>query len=267
MDIITSRTNPKIKQARALRQRKERDASGLFLVEGISHVAAAVEAGAAIEYICHAPDLLTSPFAQGILTQAAARNIPCYPTSTEVFASVAEKENPSGLLAVVRQPQLKLSTLTPSSDSWFVALVSPQDPGNVGTILRTIDAVGASGLLLLDGGADPYHPNAVRASMGALFYKPVVSAAFAEFAAWAKANSFHVVGTSAHASDNYRTAKYERPLILLMGSEQKGLSPEQMSVCDQLIRLPMVGKVSSLNLAVATGVMLYGIKAGLESTV
>ena len=136
VDIITSRTNPKIKQARALRQRKERDASGLFLVEGIAHVATAVEAGATIEYICHAPDLLTSPFAQGILTQAAARSIPCYPTSTEVFASLAEKENPSGLLAIARRPTTEYRSLITDHSSWFVALVSPQDPGNVGAILR-----------------------------------------------------------------------------------------------------------------------------------
>lgn len=257
MDIITSRTNPKIKQARALRQRKERDATGLFLVEGIMHVAAAVEAGAAIEYICHAPELLKSDFAKRLLAQAAARSIPSCAASHEVFETLSEKDNPAGLLAVVRKHAANLKSPISNLQSLFVALVSPQDPGNVGTILRTIDAVGASGLILLDGGADPYHPNAVRASMGALFYRPVVSAAFAEFSAWAKASGIHVVGASARANDDYRAARYERPLVLLLGSEQKGLTPEQMSACDQLVRLPMEGKVSSLNLAVAAGVLLY----------
>lgn len=261
MDTITSRANPKIKQARALRQRKERDASGLFLVEGITHVAAAIEAGATVEYICYAPDLLASAFANDLITHATARNIPCHPTSAEVFGSLSEKENPTGLIAVVRKPTHNLQLLITNNSSWYVAIVSPQDPGNVGAILRTIDAVGANGLLLLDGGADPFHPNAVRASMGAIFRLPVVSATFGEFRAWAKEHGFNLVGTSARASADYRTAEYKRPLILLLGNEQKGLSPEQAAVCQQMIRLPMQGKVSSLNLAVAAGVMLYQMLA------
>jgi TrmH family RNA methyltransferase len=261
VDTITSRTNPKIKQARALRQRKERDESGLFLVEGITHVAAAVEAGATVEYICYAPDLLASAFANDLITNASARNIPCYPTSAKVFEAVSEKENPTGLIAVARKPTLNLNSLISNLQSWYVALVSPQDPGNIGAILRTIDAVGASGLLLLDGGADPFHPNAVRASMGAIFRVPVVPAIFGEFRAWAKEGGFNITGTSARARADYRTAEYKRPLILLLGSEQKGLSPEQAAACSQMIRLPMQGKVSSLNLAVAAGVMLYEILA------
>lgn len=261
MDTITSQANPKIKQARALRQRKERDASGLFLVEGIHHVGEAVEAGATVEYICYAPDLLTSAFANDLIARASARNIPCYPTSAQVFESLAEKENPTGLIAVVRKPIQNLKSQTPNPKSQFVALVSPQDPGNIGAILRTIDAVGASGLLLLDGGADPFQPNAVRASMGAILHVPVVSASFEEFSEWAKQGGFNVVGASAKASADYRAADYKRPLILLLGSEQKGLSPEQTAVCDQMIRLPMQGKVSSLNLAVAAGVMLYEVLA------
>ena len=265
MVTIASRANPKIKQARALRQRKERDTSGLFLVEGIAHVAAALEAGATVEYICYSPDLLTSPFAKDLVAQAATRNIPCYPTSAEVFESLAEKDNPAGLIAVARKPTSTRSvqSLREASNlqAWFIALVSPQNPGNIGAILRTIDAVGASGLLLLDGGADPYHPNAVRASLGALFHLPVVSANFDEFSVWATQNSYNLVGASAKASVDYRAADYKRPLILLLGSEQKGLSPEQAAVCSQMIRLPMQGKVSSLNLAVAAGVMLYEVLA------
>lgn len=267
--LITSRANPKIKQARALRQRKEREATGLFLVEGITHVAAALEAGAAIEYLCYAPDLLTSPFAKDLIAQAAARNIPCYSVTTDIFESLAEKDNPAGLIAIAHKPtaspstslRTSLQSLVSSHQSLHVALVSPQDPGNIGAILRTMDAVGASGLLLLDGGADPYHPNAVRASMGALFSIPIVSTTFVEFIEWARRDGFHLIGTSARGTADYRAADYKRPLILLLGSEQKGLSPEQMAACDQTVRLPMRGKVSSLNLAVAAGVMLYEILA------
>jgi RNA methyltransferase, TrmH family len=259
---LTNPRNPHIKQARALQQRKVRDETGLFVVEGIRHVGEAVEAKAQVEYICYAPDLLESDFAYKLLDEQMALGRRCYALAPDVFRSLAEKDNPQGILAVVRQPRTALADLYPDKFSWGVALVAPQDPGNIGTILRTIDAVGASGLLLLDGGADPAHPNAVRASMGAQFWLPVVSASFADFVTWAKSQGYALYGTSAHGSVDYRTIPmYTRPCILLLGSEQKGLLPEQAAVCDQLIRLPMQGRVSSLNLAVAAGVMLYQMGA------
>ena len=263
--LITSHANPKIKQARALRQRKAREASGLFLVEGIFHVGEALAAGAPIEYICYAPDLLASDFAHQLIERASASGVPCYATTAEVLASLAEKDNPQGLLAVVRQRRTVLTELNPTDFSWGVAVVAPQDPGNVGAILRTIDAVGADGLLLLDSSVDPHHPTAVRASMGTLFWHPVAVASFGEWARWAGQHGYHVYGTSAHASADYGSvARYERPLILLLGSEREGLSPEQTVACEQMIRLPMYGRVTSLNLAVAAGVLLYAIRERLN---
>ena len=261
MHRITSSSNPRIKQVRALRQRKERDAAGLFVVEGIHHLGEAVAAGAPVEYVCYSPDLLVSTFARELVEQQTARGVPCFAVAADVFTSLAEKENPQGIVAVVRRPRRRLADLTPGNFAWGVALVAPQDPGNIGAVLRSLDAVGASGLLLLDGGADPYHPSAVRASMGALFWLPVASATFDEFARWAKHHGYHVYGTSARGSVDYGSVPaYARPAILLIGSEQKGLSPEQAAVCEQLIRLPMRGRVSSLNLAVAAGVMLYAMR-------
>jgi TrmH family RNA methyltransferase len=259
---LTNPRNPHIKQARALQQRKVRDETGLLVVEGIRHVGEAVEAKAPVEYICYAPELLESDFAYQLLERQMAEGLHCYALAPEVFRSLAEKENPQGILAVVRQPRHALADLRPDNFAWGVAVVSPQDPGNIGTILRTIDAVGASGLLLLDGGADPAHPNAVRASMGTQFWLPVVSASFAEFAAWAREHAYHVYGTTAHGSLDYRAAgAYERPGLLLLGTEQKGLLPEQLAVCEKVVRLSMAGRVSSLNLAVAAGVMLYQMRA------
>ena len=259
MEIITNSTHPKLKQVRALRQRKHRDTSQLYVVEGIYHVGEAVASGAPVEYLCYAPERLTSRFARELIEQQSAGGLVCYPLSVEAFASIADKDNPQGILAVVRQRRTPLEELTPADFPWGVALVAPQDPGNVGAIMRTIDAVGASGLLLLEGGADPFHPSAVRASMGALFWRPLVTASFAEFAAWAKAHGYHVYGTSAHADADYRAISYAQPAILLLGSEQRGLLPEQMAACEQVARLPMRGRVSSLNLAVAAGLMLYAM--------
>jgi len=157
-----------------------------------------------------------------------------------------------------------LSDISPVNFDWGVALVAPQDPGNVGTILRTIDAVGASGLLLLDSSVDPTHPTAVRASMGALFWHPVINVSFGEFASWVRGHGYRVYGTSARGEVSYESiGEYQRPLVLLMGGEREGLTPEQAGLCEGLVRLPMMGQVSSLNLAVATGVMLYEMRKGM----
>lgn len=263
--MITSRRNAKIKHVRALRQRKQRAASGLFLVEGIRHVGDAVQAGAELQAIYYAPELLTSPFAEKLIAEASAQGVACHAVTADVFDSVAEKENPQGILAVVRQPQQALSELSPQNFPWGVALVEPQDPGNVGTIIRTINAAGASGLILLEDSVDAYHPTAVRASMGALFWHPVVNAEFSEFDGWAKRSGYHVYGTSAAAGRDYReVAVYQRPLILLMGSEREGLTEAQAAVCEELVRLPMRGQVTSLNLAVATGILLYAVLDSLK---
>ncbi len=260
MSLITSHSNPKVKQARALRQRKQRDETGLFLVEGLFHIGEALAAHATIDSLFYAPDLVESDFARQLIDRALAEGITCYETTADVFASLAEKENPQGVIAVVQQPRVKLADLTPQNFSWGVAIVAPQDPGNVGTILRTIDAVGASGLILLDSSVDPYHPTAVRASLGSIFWYPIVSASFTEWSHWAQQHGYHVCGTSAKGSVDYKEVDaYERPLIILLGSEREGLSREQAAVCQRLVRLPMRGHVSSLNLAVAAGVMLYAV--------
>lgn len=258
MEMIRSRSNDKVRNARALRQRKQRAESGSFLVEGIHLVGAAAESSAQIEAIFYAPDLLKSQYALELIEGASSKGVSCYPTTAEVFASMAAKEHPQGILAVVRQSGLQLSGLTPESFSWGVACIATQDPGNLGAILRTIDAVGASGLFLLDGGVDVYHPTAVRASMGAIFRHPVVNATFKDFASWAAENNYQVVGTSAHGTLDYQDISgYTKPQILLLGDERQGLTPRQVEICDLLVRIPMHGKVTSLNLAVAAGIMLY----------
>jgi len=258
-ELITSPANPLIKQARALRQKKARDESGLFLVEGLLHTGEAAEAGWQIETLLYCPERLKSAFGRDLIEKLTARQVRCVQVSDSAFESFAEKENPQGIAALVRQKHPSLSDFPPFTLA--VALVSPQDPGNIGTIMRTIDAAGAEGLLLLEGGADPYQAASVRASMGAIFWKPFVSTSFAGFAAWAKRGKFRVLGTSAHATTSLKAVKLDQaPTLLLLGSEQKGLSQEQMTICADLLALPMRGRATSLNLAVAAGIFLYGLK-------
>ncbi len=257
--MITSFSNPQIKRIRALRQRKERERSGLFFVEGIRIVAEAVQIGAPLELLVLCPDLLSSDFARQLVEQQRQAGVPLLEVSAPVFERLSSRQGPQGVAAVLRQQWEPLAQVRLEPSETWVALESVQDPGNLGTILRTCDAVGVAGLLLLGASTDPYDPAALRASMGAVFAQRLARADVAQFAAWKQQHGYRVVGTSGAAACDYQKAVYAPPLVLLMGSERLGLSPEQQALCDTLVSIPMVGRSDSLNLAVATGVVLYEI--------
>ncbi|MCH7663995.1 MAG: RNA methyltransferase, partial [Chloroflexi bacterium] len=257
MNKITSPSNPKIKQIRALKQRKQRDASGLFAVEGLHHIGEAIAAEAPIDYILYSPELLNSQFGISIVDRLTKEGVGCHETDQDIFRSVSEKDNPQGLIAVIRQNTTILNDLNPTTFPWAVVVVAPQDPGNLGAIMRSIDAVAASGLIILDDGVDVYHPKAVRASMGALFWHPLVRAGFEEFAEWTNTHGYHVYGSSAQHGEKLAEGKpFDRPAILLLGSEREGLGDQHVAICERVIHLPMHGRVTSLNLAVAAGILL-----------
>lgn len=270
MEFISSRNNPRIKEIRLLRQAKIRRQSGFCVVEGIWHFIEAVEAWkqgayASLVRVFYAPGLLKSEIALETIQEVARRGIPCFKVEESVFRSIAEKENPQGVLAIVRLRQPTLEDLDPRELSWLVGLVEPQDPGNVGTILRTMDAVGAQGLFLIDGGVDPFHTEVSRASMGAVFWIPTLQVSFQEMIHWAAFNEITIYGTSAHAIKLYNEIlRFDRPCILLLGNERQGLTEPQRQACHELLRLPMSGRVSSLNISVAAGVMLYYIQQKLS---
>jgi RNA methyltransferase, TrmH family len=220
MNMISSTSNSLVKQARALRQKKARNESGLFLVEGIHHVGEVVEAGWKVETILYASGVLTSPFAHELITRFAFKPQAVTP---QVMESLADKENPQGILAMVQQKRHKLADLKPITRA--VALVSPQDPGNVGTILRTMDAVNADALFLLDGGVELYHPTIVRASMGTMFWKPIVQTSFNEFLDWARKGNMQLIATSAKADMDYRSTCPPDPVGVGAWQRAKGTFP------------------------------------------
>ncbi len=255
--LISSRSNPLVRLARSLRERKAREETGLFLVEGIHHVGEAVQAGWQIDAILYSPAELRSDFAKELLARYAGRQ---EAVSADVMESIASKENPVGIAAVVHQRLGQLNDLSGARRA--LAVIAPQDPGNVGTILRTMEACGSDILFLLDGGVDPFHPTAIRAAMGASFWRPIVKASFGELVAWARSHESQLIATSAHAERSYLEWAPHDPWILVLGSEQRGLTPEQMKACDVAVSIPITGRVSSLNLAVAAGILLYHMSAG-----
>jgi TrmH family RNA methyltransferase len=259
VDIITSRSNPAIKRIRALQIRKEREAANLFFIEGIRIVAEAVDLDADIETLVAAPDLLTSEYGRSLVSSAETAGVSVLAVSADVFRSLSDREGPQGLGAVVRQRWSTLEVSDPHAGLCWIALERIADPGNLGTILRTADAVGAAGLILLGPSADPHDPTALRASMGAIFSQHLVRASWEAFVAWTRANGCQLVGAAGSAETDYREAAFRQPLLLLMGSEREGLTAEQQAACDLLVRVPMVGRSDSLNLAVATGALLYQI--------
>lgn len=259
MAVITSSGNSTIKAIRSLRQRKERERLGLFYVEGIRLVGEAVELSAEIETYVVAPDLLNSEYGWKTVERAVERGIARLEVSAEVFHHLSLKEGPQGIAAVVRQRWEALEEIVPGNELCWIALAAVQDPGNLGTILRTSEAVGAAGVILIGAGTDPYDPGAVRAGMGAVFSQRLVRATADDLLGWKQRHGVNVMGTSDAALLDYRDAVYPTPLILFMGSEREGLTADEATVCDETARIPMLGRGDSLNLAVATGVMLYEV--------
>jgi TrmH family RNA methyltransferase len=257
--MITSHSNARVKFLRKLHTRKERQKTGLFYLEGIRIVAEAIQQRRRLQEIVIAPELLNSEFALQLVHDQQANGVQVLEVSADVFLSISGKEHPQGIAAVCEQRWESLENIYPKNRDLWVALDSVQDPGNLGTILRTADAVGACGLILLDQSTDPYDPTAIRASMGAIFSQHLVQTDFDVFLSWIKKVGISVIGTSGTTATDYQSIVYSSPLVLLMGSEREGLQSFHLEVCDEVVRIPMVGNSDSLNLSIATGVVLYEI--------
>ncbi|MCY3772561.1 MAG: RNA methyltransferase [Gemmatimonadetes bacterium] len=264
--ILTSVQNPRIKAIRALSQRKKRQETGLFFAEGIRLAGEAVQTGAEIETLVVAPELLRSDFGRDTVRCAREDGVEILEVSADVFRSLSGKDGPAGIGVVVRQKWTALDDAgvgrvdsTANGSLGWVILEDVGSPGNLGSILRTCDAVGAAGVILLGTTADPYDPEAVRGSMGAVFAQQVVRSSLEALIQWKHRIGIPVIGTSDAASADFRSATYAPPLLLCLGGEQHGLSDELVNICDTVVRIPMAGRADSLNLAVAAGVMLYEV--------
>lgn len=257
--IITSFSNSKVKAIRKLEDKKHRSASGEFFIEGLRTVGEAIQTGAPIQSLVVAPELLVSEFGQSLLEHPAIKAVENVEVSAEIFEKIAHKQGPQGIGAVVKQSWQSLKTLTINPSDLWVALDQIADPGNLGTIMRTADAVGCRGVILIGASTDPYDPTAVKASMGSIFSLELVQSDWESFRSWQVEHKVGLVGTSDRAPSDYQAINYTRPIVLLMGSERHGLPGEMIDACDALVRIPMRGRADSLNLAVAAAVVLYEI--------
>lgn len=256
---VKSRDNTKIKILRKLRSRKFREQSGLCYVEGIRQVYSAFEEGFHFEFLIVSSDLLRSEHAWKLVNDLISNGAQVIDVDQNIFKSISLRDNPQGIAGVVRQKWHSLESIDPREGLCLLALKAVQDPGNIGSILRTADAVGVRYVILLGDSVDPYDPNSVRAGAGATFTVKLIKTSFERLLDWKNVHQIPVIGAVGGAPLNYSRVNYPYPCILLMGSERQGLDLREQSSCDMLVSIPMVGKVDSLNLAVATSVILYEI--------
>jgi len=254
---ITSLSNPTVKAVRALHMRKAREECGQFLAEGLKIVTEAVELGRAPRVLLYGAEAAAHPLLRQAVKAAEAAGGEAIEVSRDILAKISRRDNPQTVLAVFDQAFAPLSSLAPNSAACWVALEAVRDPGNLGTIVRTADAAGCGGVILVGDCCDPYSVEAVRATMGSIFAVNIAKATAPEFIAWREAWPGSVVGTQLTATTDFRAAAYAPPTLILMGNEQAGLTPELAALCDATVKIPMRGRADSLNLAVATGVMIY----------
>lgn len=259
---ITSLTNDRVKAIRALDMRKERKETGLFLAEGASLILTARAAGFRPETLVYRAGALETDTQKRLVSAALDEGAEVLEVSSAVLEKLAAKENPQSMLAVFRQRWATLPDINalPPKALWLV-LEDVRDPGNLGTIIRTVDAAGASGVILVGQCTDPYSREAVRATMGSIFNVPLAAADRESFHAWGARWPGDVVATTLAAREDFRKVVCRSPVLLMMGSEGPGLSDALAAMASRHVKIPMAGKLDSLNLAVATALMLYQLRS------
>ena len=258
---VTSFSNNTVKLLRSLRDKKARRSEGLFLAEGLRILTEARDSGRLPEILAFSAEGARHPLAAEIIAATEAAGGDAVETTPDILTKMSGKDNPQMLLGAYRQPATSLEAVDRSKAPLWIVAQALRDPGNIGTILRTGDAAGAGGLILIDDSADPFSVEAVRASMGALFTQDIATARWEEFLPWLRSGEGQLVGTSLKATHDYLEAEYRQPTFLLIGNEQQGLPSDYEAECDLLVKIPMAGRADSLNAAMATAVMAFAIKA------
>ncbi len=259
--VITSLTNERVKAIRALEMRKERKETGLFVAEGTSILVTAREAGFEPASLVYQAGAAGSPLSRSLVGWALGAGADVLEVSESVLGKLSSKDNPQAMLGVFRQRWVDLPDRVGNDECWL-ALEEVRDPGNLGTIIRTVDAVGVKGIILIGNSCDPYSREAVRATMGSVFAVSIARASREAFLQWRSKWRGDVVGTHLEAQEDFRHATYRGPVMLVMGSEGPGLSDSLTRACSKLVKIPMAGRLDSLNLAVATALTLYQIRGG-----
>jgi TrmH family RNA methyltransferase len=256
MRLITAFSNPLVKEVRALRDKKHRRESGLFMAEGLRILTEAREAGR-LPRILFFGSGTKHALLDALVDAVESGGGDVVETNADILHKLSGKDNPQTVIGVYEAFDTSLERIDRQAAPLWIVAQALRDPGNLGTILRTGDAVGAGGLILVDDCVDPFSVEAVRATMGALFTQRLAQARWEEFVPWLRAGPGQLIGTSLKADTDYQAPRYEKPAFLLVGNEAQGLPEAYEAECDLLVKMPMLGRADSLNAAVATAVMAY----------
>ncbi len=255
MDEITSLQNPKVKQVVRLRERRQREKSDRFLIEGYRELLRAIDAGRIIETLFICPEFFLGSNEHALIDRSGAQVFSC---PKHVFQKISYRDRPDGLLAIAPQSHLALEDLViPDAPPLYLVAEAIEKPGNLGTILRSSDATGVDALVVCDRCTDIHNPNVVRASVGTLFTVPVVEAEGKATLSWLKENGVSILAATPQATQNYTEVDMTKPLAIAVGTEQLGLSDLWMEQADIQVSIPMLGTADSLNVATATTLLLY----------
>ena len=257
--IVSSLQNAGVKEVVKLRQRSHRDEHGLLIVEGYREVKRALDNRIPVDKLFFCSALYQGKNEPALVARCAAQNTPLFECTESVFMKIAYRDRPEGLLALCPQIRRTLADLKLPANPFVVVAEHIEKPGNLGTMLRTADAAGANALVVCDRCTDVNNPNVVRASIGTLFTVPVAEASTEETLAWLKKNGIRSLAASPHATKNYAEADMTKPIAIVVGAEQFGLSDAWMTQADELVRIPMLGQADSLNVAAAATILLYEV--------
>ena|SRR5579884_986099 len=255
--VVCTPRDPRFLTLRSLQTHQGRSRTGLYIIEGIRHLARAVEQGAPIDSVFLDPSVLSNPFGQKLARRLRQQGIPGIRLSRELYRNLTLATEPQGIGAVLRQKWFPLEHVRASKNSLWLAVESIESPGNLGTIMRTAEAAGVTGVFILSPSCDPYDPSAIRATMGSLFSQRLVRCSVHEFKHWTKSNGVSVVASSPAGLMDYKAFAYRFPTALLVGSERQGLSDQLLETANFVVRIPMRGGCDSLNAAVAASILLF----------
>lgn len=258
--------HPLVQHVLRLRDRTSRDQSGSCFIEGVRFLKRAVDHGVSIQSVLLAPELLTSPTGNRMVRRLWRQGIPVVQLAAHAFRELSLLHEPQGVGAVVETRWKALRKVRANRGLCWLAASRIRSPGNLGTILRTCEAVGAAGLICIGDDVDPFHPSTVRVTMGSQFALDVVRTRADKFRDWVRREGAVVVGASPKGRVRYDQVGYRRPTVLLIGHERNGLNEQELQLCDRLVRIPMVGLVDSLNVSIAAGLLLYEIYRYREGT-
>lgn len=245
--LITSKDNPKIKHLISLNKKNHRDLEKLFIIEGEREITRAIKCGLKIHSLFESEQNATFLPIKTI----------GYQLSAKLFQKISYRQNPTGHIAIFHKPDTNINNLQSTKKSFILVIESPEKPGNVGALLRTADAVGIESIIITNPNLDLFNANVIRSAAGTFFSKPIYLSENENTIKLLKKNKINIICTTPQANQYYHQIKYQRPLAIVAGAEDKGLSEQWLSAATTTIKIPMHGIADSLNLSVATAIVLY----------